>query len=109
MNNSHHYAQVQIPQHNFGKVRAGQSVFLKLSAYPYQEFGALKGQLAFVSMIPSDSGFTGRVNLPAGMLTNQQKELHYQEGLTANAEIVTSDRKLSDRIFSSLRGLLDRK
>lgn len=106
--NTQYYAQVQIPQNNFGKIKVGQKVLLKLPAYPYQEFGSLKGQLKFISTIPSDSGFIGKILLPAGLHTSQQKDLQYREGLKAHAEIITSDRKLSDRILSSFRNLLDR-
>lgn len=106
--NTEYYAQVNISQYSFGKVKTGQEVLLKLQAYPYQEFGFLKGRLEFVSNIPSDSGFIGKVILPGGLHTNQQQQLQYREGLKANAEIITSDRKLSDRLLSSVRTIFDR-
>ncbi len=103
------YAQLQIPQNNFGKIKPGQQVLLKLPAYPYQEFGILKGELDYISQIPTDSGFVGKIKLPNGLLTNQQKYLQYREGLKAQVEIITSERKLSDRLFSSLKSVLDRQ
>ena len=51
--NTQYFAQVLIPQSNFGKIKAGQKVLLKLLAYPYQEFGAVKGRLDFISNIPT--------------------------------------------------------
>jgi len=107
-NNTQFYAQVQIPQNNFGKIKAGQEVQLKLPAYPYQEFGSIKGQLDFIAAIPSDSGFIGKIILPEGLHTSQQKQLQYREGLKASAAIITSDRKLSDRVLSSLTSHFDR-
>lgn len=107
-NTTQYYAQVHITQNNFGKLKTGQQVLLKLPAYPYQEFGSLKGQLNFISTIPSDSGFIGKIMLPSGLQTNQQKRLQYREGLKASAEIITSDRKLSDRVLSSFKSLFDR-
>jgi len=107
-NTTQYYAQVHITQNNFGKLKTGQQVLLKLPAYPYQEFGSLKGQLNFISTIPTDSGFIGKIMLPAGLQTNQQKRLQYREGLKASAEIITSDQKLSDRVLSSLTSLFDR-
>jgi HlyD family secretion protein len=82
-------------------------VLLKLPAYPYQEFGLLKGKLDFISQIPTDSGFLAKIILPKGLNSNQHKTLQYREGLIADAEIITSDRKLIERFFSSLRGLIN--
>lgn len=94
---------------SFGKINEGQEVLLKLAAYPYQEFGILKGRLQFIAAIPTDSGFIGKIDLPQGLMTNQHKQLHYREGLQAQAEIITSDRRLSARLLSSFTSLFDRK
>lgn len=69
--------------------------------------GSLKGKLDFISQIPTDSGFLAKIILPKGLYSNQHKTLQYREGLIADAEIITSDRKLIERFFSSLRGLLN--
>ncbi len=106
--NSQYFAQVQIRQENFGKINIGQDVLLKLPAYPYQEFGLLKGTLSFIAVVPTDSGFIGKIAFKNGLYTNQQKQLQYREGLMADAEIITSARKLSDRIFESFNALLRR-
>lgn len=33
-----YFAEVIIPQYNFGKIKLGHQVLLKLQAYPYQEY-----------------------------------------------------------------------
>ncbi len=106
---SNYYAQVFIAQNNFGKVQPGQQVLLKLPSYPYREFGSIKGKLHYISQIPTDSGFAGKINLPQGLLTNQQKTLQYREGLIANAEVITENRRLIHRLFSSLYDVFERK
>ncbi len=106
--NSIYYANIIIPQTNFGKIKTGEMVILKLPAYPFQEFGTIKGKLGFISEIPADSGFNARVLLPNGLVTNYKKNLQYHEGLTANAEILTADLKLSDRIFNGIKSLLNK-
>ncbi|HRD59112.1 MAG TPA: HlyD family efflux transporter periplasmic adaptor subunit [Ferruginibacter sp.] len=106
---SNYYAQVFISQNNFGKVHPGQHVLLKLPSYPYREFGSIKGKLHYISQIPTDSGFAGKINLPQGLLTNQQKTLQYREGLIANAEVITENRRLIHRLFSSLYDVFERK
>jgi HlyD family secretion protein len=107
--NTEYYARVFIPQTNFGKIKTGEQVLLKLNAYPYREFGIIKAKLDFVSSIPTDSGFVAKVILPNGLETNYKKQLHYTEGLSAQAEIITEDLQLSDRLFNELRAVFKKK
>ena len=103
--NSQYFAEILIPQNNFGKIKIGQKVLFKLPAYIYAEFGAVEGRLDFVSNIPTDSGYLAKVTLPQGLQTNFKKKIQYQEGLVAQGEIITADTKLSDRLFYQLRDL----
>ena len=106
--NTSYYATILIPQANFGKIKKGEHVLLKLPAYPYREFGTLHGKLDFISSIPTDSGFAAKVILPNGLQTDYKKQLQYREGLAAQAEIITEEQTLSDRIFRELRAILKR-
>jgi multidrug resistance efflux pump len=107
--NTSYYARVFIPQNNFGKIKVGEQVLLKLNAYPYREFGIIKAKLDFVSSIPSDSGFIAKIILPNGLVTNYKKQLQYTEGLSAQAEIITQDLKLSDRLFNEIKNIFTKK
>ena len=97
--NSACYAEIIIPQSNFGKVVIGQQVLLKFPAYPFQEFGAVKGRVDFISHIPSDSGYTAKVILTDGLNTNYKKQIQYRDGLIAHAEIITKDLTLLQRFW----------
>jgi multidrug efflux pump subunit AcrA (membrane-fusion protein) len=107
--NTSYYARVFIPQNNFGKIKVGEQVLLKLNAYPYREFGIIKAKLDFVSSIPTDSGFVAKVVLPNGLVTNYKKQLQYTEGLSAQAEIITQDLNLSDRLFNEIKNIFTKK
>jgi multidrug efflux pump subunit AcrA (membrane-fusion protein) len=96
---SRYYAQVMLPQSNFGKIRTGQKVKLRFDAYPYQEFGVVEGKLSYISNIPSDSGFLANIELPAGLSTNYKKELQYRSGLRSRALIITLDQRLLQRLY----------
>ena len=104
--NTQYFVQVNIPQQNFGKIKQGQKVLLKLPSYPSQEFGAITGKLDFISNIPTDSGYLAKVLLPNGLQTNYKKLVLYHEGLLAQAEIITEDLKLSDRLLNQLRSVM---
>lgn len=96
------YAEVNLPQNNFGKIAVGQQVQLRLAAYPYNEFGFVKGKLEYISNIASDSGFIARIQLPEGLTTNQHKVLQYSNGLKADALIITKDRRLLESFYSNI-------
>lgn len=100
--NSQYYAEMYIPQANFGKVRTGAPVLLKFSSYPFQEFGSVKGTIDFISHIPVDSGYLAKISLPAGLTTNHQKQIQYRDGLIANAEIITRPMRLLERFYYNL-------
>ncbi len=101
--NTQYFAEVYIPQGNFGKVKEQQPVMLKLRAYPFEEFGAINGRVEFISHIATDSGFLAKIMLPEGLKTKYKMQLPYHEGLSAQAEIITRDLRLSDRLLNSLR------
>ncbi len=103
--NTNYYAEVYIPQSNFGKVQRGQKVLLKLPSYPFQEYGALEGKLDFVSNIATDSGYIAKVILPNALNTNYNKQVQYRDGLRAQGEIITADLKLSDRLINQIRSI----
>ena len=102
-NNSAYYFEILIPQYNMGKIKTGQKVHLKFSSYPYQQYGYVEGVLDFISNIPTDSGYLGKVLLPKGLLTNYNKPLQYRNGLLAQAEIITENIHLLDRFYYSLK------
>ncbi|MEO7310733.1 MAG: HlyD family efflux transporter periplasmic adaptor subunit [Chitinophagaceae bacterium] len=102
--NSSYFAEMTIPQANFGKIAAGQKVLLKFPAYPSQEFGAVQGTIGFISRIPTDSGYAAKVMLPAGLITNFKKQIQFREGLTASGEIITKDMRLLERFYYSIVG-----
>ncbi len=97
--NSQYFAEINIPQANFGKVSVGQKVLLKFESYPFQEFGAVIGAIDFISHIPSEKGYLAKVSLTNGLKTNYRKEIQYRESLSANAEIVTKDMRLLERFY----------
>jgi multidrug efflux pump subunit AcrA (membrane-fusion protein) len=103
-----YFAEIVIPQANFGKVDVGQPVLLKFSSYPFQEFGSVKGRIEFVSQIPTDSGYFAKILLTDGLATTNKKKILYREGLLANAEILTKDLRLLERFYYDIIKMLKR-
>jgi len=103
---SQYYVEMLVPRNNAGKIKGGQDVLLKFSSYPAQQYGSVKGRIEYIKNVPSDSGYLARVSLPDGLLTNYKKAILFQEGLIAQAEIITEKKKLSDRLFSGVKNFL---
>jgi HlyD family secretion protein len=107
--NTSYYIEAVLPQHNFGKVNAGQKVLIKFLGYPYEQFGSVTGKVGTINPVGTDSGFLAKIILPQGLQTNRQQTLLYQNGLLANAEIITDDRRLLERMISELYKTLQRE
>ncbi len=106
--NTSYFAEMVIPQSNFGKVKLGEKVLLRLPSYPSQEYGFLEGKIQNISSITSDSGYLARVSLNHGMVTNYKKIINYRDGLTANAQIITKNLRLLERFYYNFNKQIQR-
>ncbi|GAB2969680.1 HlyD family efflux transporter periplasmic adaptor subunit [Hymenobacter coalescens] len=103
------YGEVRLPQQNLGKVRVGQRVLIRFDSYPSAEFGVVNGRVSFISDVPhADGTFLAKVTLTEGLRTSYGKELSYRPGMTANAEIITSNSRLLMKLFARLKEGLSR-
>jgi multidrug efflux pump subunit AcrA (membrane-fusion protein) len=99
---SRYFAEVSIPQTNFGKIQVRNKVLVKFRSYPYEEFGLVVGVIQFVSQIPSEDGYRAKVTFPNGLKTTHNYQIVYRDGLLADAEIVTKDMNLLQRFYYDL-------
>lgn len=100
--NAEYYAAIYVPQSNFGKIKLGQDVLLKFPSYPFQEYGAVKGKIEFISNITTDSGYLARVILPNGLNTAYKRQVQFREGLIAQGEIITKNMRLLQRFYYNI-------
>ena len=107
--NSSYYAEMFIPQNNFGKVATGQKVLLNFQAFPNQEYGSLVGKIDFISRIPTDSGYLAKVVLTEGLTTNYHKNIQFRDGLMATSQIITKDMRLLQRMYFTLMKNVEQK
>jgi multidrug resistance efflux pump len=97
-----------VPTQNSGKIKVGQQVNIRLDNYPYEEYGYLQGNVASISPVPKQNSYAVEVTLPHGITTSYQKELAYKEEMQGQADVITEDISMMDRIFFSFRKLLKR-
>ncbi|KIC61953.1 HlyD family secretion protein [Chryseobacterium taiwanense] len=99
--------RMSVPTVNSGKIIAGEKVLIKLDNYPYQEFGIIEGKVQNISLIPDSQGnYYVDVILSKGLKTSYNKTLKFDKELRGNAEIVTKDLRLIERVFYQIRKLL---
>ncbi|SDF51687.1 HlyD family secretion protein [Chitinophaga filiformis] len=97
--NNQFYAEAYLSQSNFGKVDTGLQVQLRFDAYPYQEYGSLKGKVNYISKVAYDSGFLVTVKLDTVLVTDNHQVIPYKNGLNAEAMIITKDIRLLQRLY----------
>ena len=99
--------RMSVPAGNSGKISPGEKVLIKLDNYRYQEYGIVEGRVQNIAFAPDDKGnYYVDVTLPKGLKTSYHKNLVFDKELKGNAEIVTQDLRLIERIFYQMRKLL---
>tara|TARA_R110002126_G_scaffold291220_1_gene450982 strand:- start:7023 stop:8318 length:1296 start_codon:yes stop_codon:yes gene_type:complete len=100
--------KLAIPSQNSGKVLIGQKVIVKLDNYSYQQYGSLNGVVRNLSITPDKNrNYIVYISLPEGTRTSHGKTLGFEQELLGNAEIITEDLSIADRIFYKFKNILE--
>lgn len=106
---SNFIGKVKAPALNSGKIKIGQDVTIRLANYPDTEFGILKGKVTAISLTPDkDNNLLIDVSLPNGLETSYNKQIAFQQEMTGNADIITEDLRLIERLLYQFRGVFKR-
>ena len=100
--NNTYFVTATIPQYNFGKIKIKQNVLLKFDAFPYEQYGAVIGKIAYINPIPTDKGYVCKINLTSGLKTQYNKYLVFNEGLILKAYIITQEKRLLQRFYKTI-------
>lgn len=101
-------AQMKLSVAGSGKVEIGQRVNIRFRNYPAAEYGIVVGTVEAISLVPIENLYTIKIHLPHGLHTSYDKVLEFRQAMQGNADIVTKDMTLLERIFNQLRALTDR-
>ncbi|MGL4491315.1 MAG: HlyD family efflux transporter periplasmic adaptor subunit, partial [Tannerellaceae bacterium] len=100
-------AKAKLPVQGAGKVKEGQAVTVRITNFPDQEFGYLKGIVSSISNTPTKDGFyVVDIRFPDGIVTNYNIALPISQQMHGSADIVTNDLRLFDRILMPMKKLL---
>lgn len=95
--------KIQLPLKGAGEVKPEQQVNIRFENYPYLEYGMVRGIVSNVSMVPEDGFYTVEVDLPDGLTTYYNIEIGFNQNMRGQAEILTDDMRLLQRIFNPMR------
>ncbi|MEA5429311.1 HlyD family secretion protein [Arcicella lustrica] len=100
-------AFANVSAQNFGKVKVGQQVIIKLVNYPFEEYGSLSGNIHEIESTPMGNQYRIKIKLPKELKTNYDKTLPFRTEMEGSLEIITEDLRLLERTFYGLRKILD--
>lgn len=108
-------AKVYIPADAIGLIKTQQDVVLRLDAFPYQQFGTIKGKLVQISdsiLMPGESStipyqdsvpiFEGIIALNQQYIDVKGKPVSFMHGMSFEASITLSDRTLIEWILAPI-------
>ena len=98
--------RVNLKMQRSGKVKPGLMVNIKLSGYPYLEYGMIRGVVKSMSQVPAGDVYVIEISLPNGFRTLYNKELVFTQNMQGIAEIITEDIRLMQKIINPFRHLV---
>jgi len=98
--------RINLKMERSGKVKTGMLVNIKLSGYPYLEYGMVRGVVKSKSMVPSGDAYVIEIELPDGLTTLYGKTLEFTQNMQGTAEIITENIRLLQKIVNPFRYLV---
>ena len=99
-----------LPVARSGKVKADQTVNIHVDNFPENEYGILRGTVRHISLTPAQTGdavyYSVEITLSNGLITTYKKELPYLPNMQGQADIITEDITLLERLVLPLKRIL---
>jgi multidrug efflux pump subunit AcrA (membrane-fusion protein) len=108
-NENGYIGKVKAVAQNSGKIKIGQDVNIRLANYPDRQFGVLKGKVKSISLTPDkERNLLIDISLPKGLTTSYKKEIQFQQEMSGNADIITEDLRLIERLLYQFKSVISR-
>lgn len=101
--NKENIGRINLNPYGSGKVQVGQKAIIKLNSYPFEEFGALTGEVFWKGKIPVDNTIPIEVTFPDGLITNTGYQIEHSQEMLGTAEIITDKKRLIEWIFENFK------
>jgi len=98
-----------VPSSGISKVNIGQKVNIKLTGYPYMEYGMLTGKIQSISLVPEkEEGYIVEIGLNEGMLSSYSEQLKLVQEMDGTAEIITREMRMIYRFINPLKMIFEK-
>jgi multidrug efflux pump subunit AcrA (membrane-fusion protein) len=98
--------KITIPLQNSGKVKVGNPVKIRLSSFPFQEWGTISGEVVSIGEVPNNDGnFLFAIAKIEHLKTSTGKKIPFSQEMSGSCDIVTEKLSVLERIFYNLRGI----
>lgn len=94
--------RMEIPIQRSGKIKKGQDLILKLSNYPYMEYGVLYGKIKSISLVPYNDYYIAEIEVPT-LTTNYNYNIPFSQQMEGIASIIIKDLSLFDRFIQPIK------
>jgi len=101
----HLIGKIKVAASGSGKVQTGQKVNIKVSGYPYLEYGLLQAKTKSISLVSNNDYYSVEIDFPNGLRSTVNKELKFTGELSGTAEIITDNLSLMERFFTPMKFL----
>jgi HlyD family secretion protein len=88
-----------LPVEGSGGLGVGQEVIVHFPQYPYLEYGAVRGEVSAVGIVPEDQAIPVEVIFPDGLRTTHGQRIEAEPFMRARATVVTDRRNLLSLLF----------
>ena len=78
-------------------------VNIKLSGFPYMQYGVLKGKIISLSQVPGEGGFSADIELTEGMTSTYSEKIKFIHQMDGTADIITKDSRLINKFIRPIR------
>jgi multidrug efflux pump subunit AcrA (membrane-fusion protein) len=107
-NPGNYIGRIFLKMQKSGKVTGDEMVNIKLSSFPYLEFGIVRGKVKSKSLVPSGDAYVIEIELPNGLKTLYGRTLDFTQNMQGTAEIITDDKSLLEKMIYPFQYLLSK-
>jgi HlyD family secretion protein len=100
--------RINLKMERSGKVKTGMAVNIKLSGYPYLQYGMVRGIIKSKSLVPSGDAYVIEIELPDGLKTLYGTNLEFTQSMQGTAEIITENIRLLQKIVNPFRYMVSK-
>ena len=95
-----------LPITQSGKVKTGLIANIRIDAFPFQQYGILRGAVQNIALIAQKEDYQLDITVPPDLVSSYGKTLAYRPEMQGTAHIITEDRRVVERILDRFRDLV---